>query len=222
MRFDVCSFHRSWLVIARAVAVVAIAGGLRGEEPGPADAGDPYPLPKCVVLDAPLDDEAEVFDVGDREIRVCCEECLETFEQGRDVWMGVVDERITRQEMPYYPLTTCLVDGKSLEDLGAVDFVLLNRLFRLCSDRCRKTLEQQPAKYFGLLNKAVIKKQKPQYPLATCIVSGQPLGKDAIDHVVGNQLIRLAGLEQLDQFDENPGKYLYELRKLAKKKPDKK
>jgi hypothetical protein len=37
---------------------------------------------------------------------------------------------------------------------------------------------------------------------------------------VGNQLIRLASSEQIDKFEEIPGKYLAELRKLAKDKPD--
>ena len=218
MRFRVCSFQRQWLVIAAAVAVVAIVGTVRGEEPEPADS-DPYPLTICVILDAPIYEWAEIFDVGDREIRVCCEECLEAFEGSLDIWIGVVDERIVQQEIPYYPLTTCVVDGKPLEGSEELDLVFRNRLFRLCSGRCRETLDKQPAKYFGLLNQAVIEKQKPHYPLATCIVSGEPLEKDAVDHVVGNQLVRLAGPEQLEKFDENAGQYLDELRKAAKTKP---
>jgi YHS domain-containing protein len=224
MRSEVYSIHRRWLVIA-AVAVVTVAavvGRVQGDEPEATADRDPYPLPKCVVLDAPIYDWAEVFDVGDREIRVCCEECVKEFNQSPDTWMGVVDERIVQQETPYYPLTTCLVDGKPLEGSEELDFVFRNRLFRLCCDRCRQALEREPAKYFALLNKAVIEKQKPHYPIATCIVSGKPLGKEALDHVAGNQLVRLADPKQLEKFDENPGKYLEELRKLAKPKPDKK
>jgi len=218
MRYAVSSVRRHWIVIV--MVVVSVGGEVRSEEPDSFEARDPYPLLKCVVLDAPMYEEAETFDVGDREIRVCCEECMQTFMAGTDSWIDVVDERIIEQETPYYPLTTCIVDGKSLDDFGAVDFVFRNRLFRLCSEDCRKAIEQQPAKYFGLLNKSVIKKQKPKYPLAKCIVSGQPLGKAAIDHVVGNQLIRLAGPKQLEKFDETPGKYLSELRKLIEERSE--
>lgn len=216
MRSDLQSFQRYWLMIATTVA--ALAGGVHGEEAGLSSAGDPYPLPTCVVLDSPLYDDSSILDFDGREIRVCCEDCVGEFNDKYDTWIRVVDERIVMQETPYYPLATCLVDGKSLDEVSTVDFVFRNRLFRLCSDDCRQAVEQHPGKYFGLLNEAVIKKQKPGYPSAACIVSGKPLGEDAVDHVVGNQLVRLAGKEQLDEFEKNPGKYLAELRKLAKDK----
>jgi len=196
-----------------AVAVVAIVGHVCADEPE----SDPYPLRKCVILDCPLGDGAEVLYVGDREIRVCCDQCVNEFS---DTWIDVIDERIIEQQTPFYPLKTCVVDGKLLDDFNTVNKVAGNRLFRLCSDDCCKAVEQQPAKYFGVLNKAVIKQQKPNYPLAKCVVSDEPLGKDAIDHVVGNQLIRLSSSEQLDKFNANPGKYLQELRQLSKKKAE--
>ena len=213
MRFDIYSFPRHWLVMVTAVALAALVGDACANEPE----SDPYPLRNCVILDCPLDDGAEVLYVGDREIRVCCEDCVNQFSAGENTWIGVVDERIIEQQTPFYPLKTCVVDGKLLDDFNTINKVVGNRLFRLCSDHCCKAVEQQPAKYFGVLNKAVIKQQKPNYPLAKCVVSGEPLGKDAIDHVVGNQLIRLSSSEQLDKFDANPGRYLQELRQLSKK-----
>lgn len=211
MRFDIYSFQRHWLVMVTAVVVAAIVGDVCADEPE----SDPYPLRKCVILDCPLGDGAEVLYVGDREIRVCCDQCVNEFS---DAWLDVIDERIIEQQTPFYPLKTCVVDGKTLDDFNTIDKVVGNRLFRLCSDDCHKAVGQQPAKYFDVLNKAVIKQQKARYPLAKCAVSGEPLGKNAIDHVVGNQLIRLSSSKQLDKFDANPGKYLEELHKLAEKK----
>jgi hypothetical protein len=155
--------------------------------------------------------------VGDREIRVCCDQCVNEFS---DTWIDVIDERIIDLQTPLYPLKKCIVDDKPLDDFNTIDKVVGNRLFRLCSDDCCKAVEQQPAKYFGVLNKAVVKQQKPNYPLAKCVVNDEPLGREAIDHVVGNQLIRLSSPEQLDKFDANPGKYLQELRQLLKKKAE--
>jgi hypothetical protein len=194
-----------------AVAVATIVGDVFANEPE----SDPYPLRKCVILDCPLGDEAEVLYVGDREIRVCCDQCVNEFS---DTWLDVIDELIIDQQTPFYPLKKCIVDGKPLDSFNTINKVVGNRLFRLCSDDCFKAVEQQPAKYFGVLNKAVIKQQKSNYPSAKCVVSDEPLGKDAIDHVVGNQLIRLSSSEQLDKFDANPGKHLQKLRELSKKK----
>ncbi|MCP4853762.1 MAG: hypothetical protein GY903_04640 [Fuerstiella sp.] len=218
MRIDICFFRQHWLVMVTAVAVAAIVGDVSATEPESSPTDDPYPLVKCVILDGALDDGADVLYVGDREIRVCCQECVNEFSGSEETWIGVVDELIIEQQVPYYPLNKCIVDGKLLDDFSTIDKVVGNRLFRVCSDDCCQAVEQQPATYFGVLNKAVIKKQKPTYPLAKCVVSDEALGKHAIDHVVGNQLIRLSSSEQLDRFDTNPGKYLQELRQLMKKK----
>ena len=58
------------------------------------------------------------------------------------------------------------------------------------------------------MNCAAVAKQKPGYPLTKCVVSGKPLGKHAIDYVVGNQLVRLADAEQIKIFNQNPARDL--------------
>ena len=58
----------------------------------------------------------------------------------------------------------------------------------------------------------MIEQQAKNYPLKTCVVSDKLLDDSAVDHVVANQLVRLAGYEQLTAFDENPGKYLAMIR----------
>jgi hypothetical protein len=178
---------------------------------------DPYPLVDCVVCDSILDEDAEFFDIDGREIRVCGNvDCGTQFSNSIDRWLAEADERMVELQKPLYPLEICLVSGESLETSGAVEFVFRNRLFLLCCEDCRDALKKDPEKYFGLLNKAVIEKQKTNYPLDKCIVSGQPLGENALDHVVANQLVRLADEEQIEAFDKTAGQYLAELRKLAK------
>ena len=146
------------------VVLVAIVSDVRGDELEDVSTSDPYPLRKCVILDCPLADGAEVLYVGDREIRVCCEDCVNQFGDSEH-WMTVVDEQIVEQQIPHYPLKSCIVDGKRLDDFNTIDKVFGNRLFRLCSEECFTALKKHPARYFRLLNAAVIKKQKRNYRL---------------------------------------------------------
>jgi len=174
--------------------------------------GDPFPLEKCIVCDEILDDLAVILDFFGREIRLCKEECNSEFVGDTQSWIRMIDERITDRQQDVYPLKTCVVCGKALEGSYALNEVCLNRLFRVCGYECQDKLQEDPAKPFAKLNRAVIEKQKKSYPLKKCIVSGKPLGKSAVDYVVANLLVRLADAGQIDSLNENPAKYLAELR----------
>jgi len=189
--------------------------GLERANGDDSEVGDPYPLLNCVILDEPLDRRAKRIDDDGRDIRVCSKECVEEFEKNGHTWLQVIDDRITQQQTKVYPTTKCIVDGQSLEEFGAIDFIFRNRLFRICSYDCQEKIEKKPGEYFEKLNKAVIEKQKPTYPLTKCVVSGKPLGKNALDLVVANQLVRLANEGMVDRFDQTPGKYLEAVRKAA-------
>ncbi len=175
MPISTCS-RRRWFVVAAILAIIETAVLPGGVESARADVGDPYPLANCVVQDMELDRRARVIDDDGREIRVCCKDCVEEFEDNFHTWIAVVDERIMQQQRGLYPLTKCVVDGEPLENALTIDVVFRNRLFRLCSPECQEKLEKDPKTYFAKLNQAVIEKQKPDYPLDTCIVSGKPLG----------------------------------------------
>lgn len=217
MRIQSSSFSGCGFLAKAVLLIVGMAAAARGEPASEAIESDPYPLENCVVMQGPLPKGAQVIDVGDREIRVCCEDCVGTFRSQANHWLPIVDERIKDQQRDFYPRDTCVVDGTKLDDFNRQDFVFRNRLFRLCSEDCQKKLEQNPAKYFALVNRAVVEKQKARYPLNKCIVSGQPLGKSAVDHVVGNQLVRLADADQIEAFNKSPGEYLAKVRAAAKK-----
>lgn len=211
---------RRHLAIAALVVLAPLLTVLAKQESSVVDA-DPFPLTRCVISDSVLDRKAEVFDDDGREIRVCCEKCVDEFNEERDSRVVEIDEKIVEQQGEYYPLDKCVVDAKPGEGFGLLDVVFRNRLFRVCRKECQKKLEKTPEKYFIRLDRAVIEEQKPDYPLTTCVVSGKMLGKEAIDHVVANQLVRLKDSDQLERFDQTPGKYLEELRKAARKKADK-
>ncbi len=181
--------------------------------------GDPYPLEKC-FCDEFLDDLAVIIDFEGREIRFCKEECRSDFESAHHTYIPIIDERIINQQRDAYPLETCVVCGKAMEESGGLDEVCLNRLFRICGYDCQEKLKKDPAKHFAKLDRAVVEKQRKSYPLKRCIVSGKPLGKTAVDYVVANYLVRLADADQIESFNELPGKYLAELRKAMAKDGD--
>ena len=209
------TLRRHWIAAAILTATATSASGV---EPVDLGVGDPSPLPYCILVpDTPLDKDAKVIMVEGREVRVCCSDCVDQFLTDSFGWTSKIDEVIIRQQLPHYPLTTCIVDGKPL-GANSFNYVFRNRLFRLCSGECQAKLEKAPAEFFGKLDFAVIEKQSPNYPLTECIVSGTPLGKDSTDHVVANLLIRLADLDQIVRFNRTPGKYLAEFRKAVSKR----
>lgn len=186
-----------------------------------AAAGDVFPLLKCPACESPLGGTDKILREDNREIRACDQECLEKLQADYFSFLEAIDEEIIFEQGDDYPLKTCLVDGTPLEEKDGASFVFRNRLFRVCCDDCRYKIEEEPAKYFAKLNAAVVKAQKAAYPIETCIVSKQPLGKKTVDHVCANLLVRLADPDQIARFNERPGKYLEDLRELPKKGKEK-
>ncbi len=174
------------------------------------DIGDPYPLEVCIMSGEPLDDGPEIFSHEGQEVRVCCSDCKSQFTSEAYLRIDEINAALIKEQKPFYPLDKCVVTGKQLGD-DAVDVIFRNRLFRLSSSAAKEELKKSPSKYFAALDAAVVEKQADSYPLKVCVVSEQPLDDAAIDHVVANQLVRLAGFDQLTPFNENPGKYLFKI-----------
>jgi len=208
---------KNFIILTLSVTIifaVTTPGRVQGQEIIEPGIGDPYPLEICLLSDEPLEDDPEIFDYQGQEVRVCCNDCMSRFADEAFLHVDAIKKRLIEQQKPVYPLKKCIVTGKAL-DGDAVDFVFRNRLFRLSSSDAEVELKKNPSKYFGDLDFAVIEKQKGSYPLKTCVVSDKALGDDAIDHVIANQLVRLADFDQILEFNKNPGKYLYKIRSAA-------
>jgi len=180
--------------------------------------GDPYPLPVCPVSGKPLGGMGDpvVRRYGGREIRFCCEGCVARFERDKERYLADIDAKIAEDQRPRYPLTTCVVSGRELGAMGEpVEVVVGNRLVRLCCEGCKRRLERDPAEYLKKLDEAVVSAQGPDYPLKTCVVSGEPL--DAMDKpldvVVASRLVRLCCPGCLPKLRRAPATYLAALDK---------
>ena len=115
---------------------------------------------------------------------------------GLSPFLEAQEDRIIADQVPVYPLTTCLVSGEPLpsEDSGdIIDLVHEDRLVRLCCKGCDKEFRKDPAAFLVKLDAAVVAAQTSDYPLDTCIVSLEPLGSmgDPIDAIVDGRLYRL-------------------------------
>lgn len=181
--------------------------------------GDPYPLATCIVSGEKLGSMGKpvVKEYDGREVRFCCNGCVKEFEDNKADFIKKIDAKIVEQQLPHYPLKTCVVQqddpvtGEGSDDEKTVNYVYKNRLVRFCCSHCIKDFTADPAKYLSMIDAAVIKEQKPNYPMDTCPVTGEKLGPDAIDHVYGVSLIRFCDKECIAKFNADPLPYMLKL-----------
>jgi len=181
-------------------------------QPGDAK-GDPYTLDVCPVSGQELgsmgDPVVKTYD--GREVRFCCNSCIKRFENNKAEYFKEIDEQIVKQQRTWYPIDTCIVTGQALGSMGdPVEYVYNNRLIRFCCDSCIPRFEKDPKPFLEKLDKGVIEKQRKNYPLETCVVSGGKLGSmgEPVELVIGNRLIRLCCASCEKDIRKEPAKYL--------------
>lgn len=203
----------SALAFAACVPAMLAAAPANGNE----RVGEPYSLGVCAEAGTPLGSMGPaVLKVYDgREVRFCCNGCVAGFEKDLEASFAELDEKIIADQMSHYPLTNCLVvPGDPLEIEGAHDvsvrYVWHNRLVRFCCHGCVEKFENEPARFLATLDKAVIDAQSKDYPLTTCVVSGEELGSmgHAVDRVYANRLVRFCCAPCIEEFEKNPAKHL--------------
>ena len=194
-----------------AAAVATLVGDVTAET---ASKGDPYPLGTCIITGMKLGSMGEpiILTHEGREIRFCCNGCVAKFKADPAQYIKKIDEKIVKQQTPYYPLDTCLISGEKLGgEMGEpVNVVYRNRLVRFCCAGCEKIFAKEPEKHLARLDEAAIAKQKPDYPLDTCVVSGGKLGGamgEPVDYVSGNRLVRFCCKGCINAFSKDPAAY---------------
>ena len=182
--------------------------------------GDPYLLSTCAVSGEKLggmgDPIVKVYD--GREVRFCCEGCIEDFEADPAAYWEKVDARIIERQMPYYPLETCVISGEAMEEGemgGPINFVYHNRLIRFCCKGCKSDFLEDPKTFLKKLDEAAIARQREHYPLTTCPISGEELSDtsgmgdmtdmgEPIEKVYGNRLVRFCCKRCISKFEKDP------------------
>lgn len=183
--------------------------------PEAAPVGDPYTLDVDPVTGDKLPDVKQqiIIDHEGRELRFGSTDSAEQFKKDPDRYLASVDERIVAQQLPYYPLETCVVSGNKLGgEMGdPTNYLYKNRLVRFCCPMCEGAFTKDPAVYLGKLDEAVKDRQADGYPLKTCPVSGEELGGamgDPLDVVISSRLVRLCCKGCVSKLRTDPTKYL--------------
>lgn len=178
-----------------ALLCLVLIGAVAFSLDAPVAWSDPYTLTQCAVLDTELDgSHGEPVDATHegRLLRFCCAGCAEKFAADPATYLKKVDEAIVKQQAPHYPLDTCVVGGGKLGSMGdPVEYVYNNRLVRFCCAGCKGPFKSKPTKYLEKLDAAVIEAQSKVYPIHACPISGRELDAAAVNHVIGNRLIKL-------------------------------
>jgi len=116
-----------------------------------------YPLATCVVSGEKLGEMGEAVDYvyRNRLVRFCCKDCIKEFEKDPAKYIGKLNQAVIDKQKASYPLSTCPVSGDKLGgDMGEpIDYVVANRLIRLCCKGCIKDFQKDPAKYLSMLDK---------------------------------------------------------------------
>ncbi len=133
-----------------------------------AGTGYPYLLKTDPVSGDPLGDKPIVYQYEGRELRFTDQKTLDAFKADPGKYLPKVDQQMIQQQLPGYPLTTCMVSGDKLGgDMGkAVDIIYKNRLVRFCCPDCLPDFKKDPAKYLKLLDEAAAKKAAESKPAA--------------------------------------------------------
>ncbi len=199
-----------------AAFVAASAPAGEGEKGGHKDialsaaGGDPYTLATCPVSGMGISATAPVVKkFSEREVRFCCERCPVKFAAEKDKYFATIDEKMIADQMPWYPLETCVISGGELGSMGEpVNIIHGNRLVRFCCDACIPKFKADPAAYLAKIDEAAIAGQSAEYPLQTCVVANDELGPLGVDLVVASRLVRFCCEECVSEFKKSPAGYL--------------
>jgi YHS domain-containing protein len=65
------------------------------------------------------------------------------------------DAEVIKEQLPGYPLDTCVVTGEKLGEMGKpYNYVYKGRLVRFCCPHCKAEFNKDPAKYLAMIDKA--------------------------------------------------------------------
>lgn len=177
---------------------------------GPVSDASIYPLPTCAVCDKALDIESAPVTLQQegRELRFCGKNCETTFKKDPSLHLKKLDQSIIEDQLPLYPISTCLVSGEPFGgDMGQpANYLHGNRLVRFCCMSCLSGFSKKPEEHIAKLDQAVITAQLEDYPADTCPVTGEKLGGmgEPYDYVFAGRLVRFCCGGCIDGFNSNP------------------
>jgi YHS domain-containing protein len=178
-----------------------------------------YPLETCPISGEPLGDDPIDYVHEGRLVRLCCKMCVKGLgkEGAAEAAITKIDQAVIAAQKASYPLENCVISNEKIDDpssdMEPMDYVHGTRLVRFCCKGCVKSFQKDPAKFMATIDKALIEKQRPAYPLTTCLISGEELGDDSVEMLYGTRLVRLCCKKCVKEFEKNPAELLARLKK---------
>ena len=171
-----------------------------------------YPLDTCPISGEKLDKKSIEFVVQGRMVRTCCEKCEAQVMKDPTEAFKKLDAAVIAAQKANYPLKTCAVTDAALDD-KAVDFVWGTRLVRLANREAVATFQKDPARVMAKVDEAYMKAQRTAYPMKTCLVSGEELGKmgEPVEKLYGTTLVRFCCNNCVKDFEKDSDKFLKQL-----------
>lgn len=171
-----------------------------------------YPLTTCVVSGEPLGEDAVTFLAAGRTFKTCCDKCRAKVEKSPVEFAKKLDAAAKAEQAARYPLTKCVISGKELGSMGApVQLLFDGTLVQLCCSGCTRSAQARSAALVQEVREAAYRTQRTSYPLERCVVSGEDLGKDAVDVLFGSRLVRFCCEKCVRRFEQDPGQFLPKL-----------
>lgn len=180
---------------------------------------DAYPLDTCVVSGHPFaTDELKLVEVEGRTIKLCSAECAEKLQKDPQDYLAKLDQAVAETQLADYPLETCPISGKPLGSMGEpVKLVLDNHLVQLCCKGCTAKAKASKDDIVRSIEVAAYAKQKDDYPLKTCLNTGEVLDpKHTIEVMHGPTLLRFCCKDCIDDLDKAPSMMLGQLQAARK------
>ena len=169
------------------------------------------------------------------EVAFCCNKCTASFDKMNDETKAALVAKVdTKPTTPAgkksakldpaeeislnsaYLLTTCPVSTRPLGS-NVVFAMVDGRQVGFCCGGCKTRFNRDKDAYNKKIDEQIVKNQMHYYPMDTCIVSGRKLGDNAVNHVAGNQLVRLCCKGCVDGFNDNKDKYLLQIDEMVVK-----
>ncbi|HIF42405.1 MAG TPA: hypothetical protein EYQ74_15080 [Planctomycetes bacterium] len=114
------------------------------------------------------------------------------------------------EQLPFYPMNTCVVSGEGLSFGTLVIEFYEDHLVLLANESARQIFLSDPRTYWDVLRQEAIRSQAEAYPTASCVVSKELLGAmgPTINHLHGMQLVLLCCSSCVSKLNKTPGPYL--------------
>lgn len=138
-------------------------GFRRADDAMIADQVPRYPLATSIVSGRALPDRPADVIVGNRLFRLA--DRAEHAALARDParYLRELDEAVLDAQRPAYPMPDkCPVQGDILAADTPIDFVVANRMVRVCCMRCARVVRSRPSQYLSMIDYANAHRPEPE------------------------------------------------------------